>query len=142
MPIYILQKRDKRYRKMTLNITQTMNSFQFENRENLRNAARNILNKQGATQEAAQKVLEQTIFTETSLNNPQLSIIKASSQISLNNSLKETLKYLKSHANKKIVKEPVLGELWNLFEKREDKTYNGELIDFEIDLSIKNIFAA
>ena len=33
---------------MTLNITHTMNSFQFENRENLRNAARNILNKQVA----------------------------------------------------------------------------------------------
>ena len=126
---------------MGLNITHTMNSFQFESRENLRNAAKNILNKQGASTEATHKFVEQTIFNNDSYN-PQLSIIKAASQISLNNSMKETLKYLKSQAYKKVNKEPVLGELWNLFEKREEKAYDGELINFEIDSSAKNIFAA
>lgn len=125
---------------MRLNITHTMNSFQFESRENLRNAAKNILNKQGATPEVTQKVLEQTIFNNSSYN-PQLAIIKASSQITLNNSLKETLKYLKSQAHKKTVKEPVLGELWNIFQNDETK-YQGELVDFVIDSNKENIFAA
>ena len=76
---------------MGLNITHTMSSFQFENRENLRNAAKNILNRQGASTETVQKIVENTIFSNSTYSNPQLSIIKASSQISLNNNLKETL---------------------------------------------------
>ena len=72
--------------------------------------------------------------------NPQLAIIKASSQISVNNSLKETLKYLKTHANKKEIKKHVLGELWDTV--KTEAEYNGELLDFEIDLFAKNIFAA
>jgi hypothetical protein len=56
--------------------------------------------------------------------------------------MKETLKYLKSQANKKVNKEPVLGELWNLFELKAETIYTGELIDFEIDTSARNIFAA
>ena len=127
---------------MGINITQTLNNFQFENRESLRNTAKEILNKQGASQETVHKVVEQTLFAmPTEYHNPQLEIITASSQITLNNSLKETLKYLKSHANKKSAKEPVLGELWDIFSK-ENTDYNGELIDFEIDISAKNIFAA
>lgn len=126
---------------MTLNITQAMNSFQFESRDNLKNAARNILSKQGASTETAHKFVEQTIFSNDSYN-PQLSIIKASSQISLNNSMKETLKYLKSHANKRVNKTPVLGELWNLLELKDDNSYEGELVDFVIDSSARNIFAA
>ena len=50
--------------------------------------------------------------------------------------------YLKSHANKKTAKEPVLGELWNLFNENEIQSYEGELMNFEIDLSLKNIFEA
>lgn len=131
---------------MGINITQTLNSFQFENRENLRNTARDILNRQGASSESMQKIIEQTIFDSKvkydSFYQPQLSIIKASSQISANGNLKETLKYLKSRANKKPAKEPVLGEIWNLFNKDENfNEYTGELINLEIDLS-KNIFAA
>ncbi len=123
---------------MGINITHTMNSFQqFENRENLRNAAKNILNKQNASQETVQKIVDKTVFEY----NPQLSIIKASSQISVNNSLKETLKYLKSHAAKKPAKEPVLGELWNIVKENTESADN-ELYDFEIDNSVENIFAA
>ena len=128
---------------MSINITHTMNSSQFESRENLRNTAKNILNRQGAAETTSEKVLRETIFpNNNTYQNPQLSIIKASTQISLNQNLKETLKYLKTQGNKKVVKEPVLGELWNLLEKKDEKTYNGELIDFEIDNSIINIFAA
>lgn len=123
---------------MGINITHTMNTFQqFENRENLRNAAKNILNRQKASQETIQRIADKTVFDY----NPQLAIIKASTQISVNNSLKETLKYLKSHAAKKPVKEPVLGELWNIVKEKNDNTEN-ELYDFEIDNSAENIFAA
>lgn len=124
---------------MGINITHTMNSFQsFENRENLRNAAKNILNRQTASQETVQKIVDKTVFDY----NPQLSIIKASSQISINNSLKETLKYLKNHAAKKTAKEPVLGELWNIANSQKEENESNELYDFEIDNSIENIFAA
>lgn len=124
---------------MTINIMHTMNNSHFENRNNLRNAAKNILNKQGATENGIKKILNEAIFYNNS--NSQLSIIQSSSQITLNNSLKETLKYLKSHANTKTKKQPVLGELWELVNKKEIK-YDGELIDFVIDSNLENIFAA
>ena len=129
---------------MGINITQTFGNFQFENKENLRNTAKDILNKQGASQETMQRILDKTIFDSDGriYSNSQLSIIKASTQMSLNGSLKETLKYLKNHASaKKTLKTPVLGEIWNLFNQEKDD-YEGELIDFEIDNSAENIFAA
>lgn len=129
---------------MGLNITQTMNTSHFENRENLRNAARDILNRQNASAESAQRVMDKALFNKaTELSNiysPQLAIIKASAQISANGTLKETLKYLKEHATKKAVKEPVLGELWNLLNNEVE--YEGELVDFVIDENAKNIFIA
>lgn len=128
---------------MALNITQA-NNFHFENQDNLRNTAKDILTRQGASREASQNILQKSVFTQPNSEvsyMPHLAIIKASSQISVNNPLKETLKYLKSHANRKVAKEPVLGELWDLFNK-EELNYDGELLDFEIDSSIINIFAA
>ena len=125
---------------MTINIMHTMNSSHFENRNNLRNTAKDILNRQGATENGMKNILNETIFSNRN-PNPQFSIIQASSQITLNNSLKETLKYLKSHTNNKPKKQPVLGELWEIANK-EDLEYKGELIDFVIDSSLKNIFAA
>lgn len=128
---------------MAINITHTMNSFQFESRENLRNAAKDILNKQGSNQETTQRILQEAIFSSTtSSNNAQLAIIKASSQISMNNSLKETLKYLKAYGNKRAQKQHILGDLWNTVEKNSVKEYSGELLDFVIDESKTNIFAA
>ena len=70
-----------------------------------------------------------------------MSVIKASAQVTLNNSLKETLNYLKAHANDKRKKEYILGDLWQNLSENED-TYQGELVDFVIDTSLKNIFAA
>ena len=132
------------YRKMGINITQTLGNFQFESKEKLRNTAKNILNRQGASEETMQKILDKTIFDSDGriYSNSQLAIIKASTQMSLNGSLKETLKYLKNHASeKKSAKTPVLGELWTLFNQEKDD-YKGELIDFESDNSAENIFAA
>jgi len=131
---------------MGLNITHTMNSFQFENKENLRNAARNILNRQGASKNSMQNIFNQTVFaSERAVSdefvNPQLAILKASNQISANTTLKETLKYLKSQVNKKQQKEVVLGELWNSFNNSEIQS-QVELIEFYIDESAQNIFAA
>lgn len=123
---------------MGINITHT-NSFQFENRENLRNTARNILNRKGASPETMQKIIDKTIFdTKAFYNNSGVSA-NIAQQIAINNSLKETLKYLKN--NKKPAKKPVLGELYNIVSDKEDN-YQGELSDFEIDNSIKNIFIA
>lgn len=131
---------------MTLNITHTMNNMNFENRESLKNTAREILSRQGASSEATKAIVEQTIFNTVNKGgdfyiNPQLAILKASSQISLNSNLNETLKYLKSHANKKQTRIPVLGELWNsLKEQNSDEQY--EVLEFEIDVNAKNIFIA
>lgn len=129
---------------MGLNISHTMTNFQFENKEHLRQAARNILNKEGANTKVVEKIAEKAIIANNSYINPQLAIIKASSQISINNSLKETLKYLKSHANNKEIKKHILGELWDTINTNTEKEteYEGELIDFEINIFAKNIFAA
>jgi len=130
---------------MGINITQTMGGYQFENRENQRNTAKEIFSKQGATDESLNEVMDKTIFSFSNNNtnvysNVQLSIIKAASQINVNDSLKETLKYLKSHTAKRQEKEYVLGELWDMFTK-EQKEYENT-IDLEIDFSAENIFAA
>ena len=126
---------------MGLNVAHTMNGFQFESREHLRNAAKNILNKQGASSESAKKVLEQVFFQNEVLQPSQLTVLKASTQITLNESLKETLKFLKNQTRKKLIKQPVFGELWETINSTEN-FYEGELINFEIDSSAKNIFIA
>lgn len=138
---------------MGLNVSTSVVDYNlfFENKDMLKNNAKNILNKSGATSETTQKVIEKTLFENNSqlresYSNSQLAILKASTQISLNSSLKETLKYLKEHTNKKIQKKHVLGELWKIFstnnESTNEKQYQGELYEFNIDYEAKNIFAA
>lgn len=133
---------------MGINITHTTDLFQFENKENLRNTAKDLLSRQGASQQSVQNIMDKTIFNTNNqlkevYTNQQLAVIKASAQVSMNESLKETIKYLKNHAKKQPTKEPVLGEIWNLTSKlKEDAPYEGELSDYEIDSSLKNIFAA
>ena len=135
---------------MGLNVSASL-TYNLDNSEILRSTAKNILNKSGASTEATQKIIEKTLFNNDialreSYPNPQLSVLKASTQITLNESLKETLKYLKEHANKKVAKKPVFGELWSIFttnnEASEKNPYHGELYEFEIDKNAKNIFAA
>ena len=125
-------------------------SYQYENKESLRNIAKNILSNTGATSESTQKIIEKSVFLADKqmkdlYTNPQLSVLKASTQITLNNSLKETLKYLKTHAKtKENVKTPKLGDLWKIVEISNESSNdkNNELYDFEIDRNAKNIFAA
>ena len=133
---------------MGLNVSTTMG---FENREQLRDTAKNILKSSGASGETSSKIIEETIFSNTKsytdiYPNSQLAILKASTQISMNGSLKETLKYLKEHANRVPTKRPILGELWENFSENnqssEENPYTGELVDFQIDKNLKNIFAA
>lgn len=132
---------------MGLNITHTINNFQFENKENLRNTARDILNNKGASNASVEKIINSAIFdtAKSQLSNiyaPQLAIIKASSQISMNTPLKETLKYLKNSTNKKALKKAKLGEFWELFNNTAQEEYEGELIDLIINPNKDNIFAA
>ena len=124
---------------MNFNITSTMNNSQFENKENLRQAAKNILNRKGASTESTNKILEQTIFSDYN-RRAEIDILKLSSQITMNESLKETLKYLKTKNKEKTNKKVILGELWNSINSEED--YCGELVDFVVDSSLKNIFVA
>lgn len=151
MPIYILRKGKngtsrirKRDETMGLNVSTSMG---FENREQLKNTARNILKNGGASSEASSKIVDETIFNNKRAytdmySNSQLSIIKASTQISLNSSLKETLKYLKSHSNRKVEKQAVFGEIWNSFSENTNNQETVELFEFEIDENVENIFAA
>ena len=122
---------------MGIKITQAMNGYQFENRENMRNTAKNILNKQGASEETVNDILENTIFDSESrmYSNAQRSILSAASQISLSSNLKETLKYLKSHPVKKVEKEPVLGELWNIVNENK---LSDDVFELDIDYSTEN----
>ena len=121
---------------MGINVSTSMG---FENRDFLHNTAKQILKKSGANDENAESILKNA----NSLNydrSREFNIYSASAQVTLNNSLKETLKYLKAHANDRR-KRYILGELWEKFENADD-TYQGELFDFEVDYNLKNIFAA
>ena len=121
-------------------------SMGFENRELFQNSAQNLA-------QSSEKTVE-----KTTANNSQLStvltnykpltteqyLLLASTQITVNNSLKETLKYLQNHAIER-KKEYRFGDLWKmLYDENDDsdeKPYDGILLDIVIDLS-KNIFAA
>ena len=111
----------------------------FENREFLRNTAKQILQKSGANEKQADSIVKNQVIAEYG-KTAEANIYGMSAQITLNNSLKETLKYLQAHANDRR-KKYVLGDLWNKFSEQEN-TYQGELVDFEVDYNIKNIFAA
>lgn len=132
----IKTKRDKT---MGINVS---TSTGFENQSMLRDTAKNILRQKGVEQNKAQDIAEKINIFEYGSGN---AVLNASAQITLNNSLKETLKYLQAHANDKR-KKYVLGELWQMFTDSQnsdgDNSYNGELIDFEVDSNVKNIFAA
>ncbi len=115
----------------------------FENQNYLRNQARNILAKNCLKNHEGEKIID---LTSNLYSNSQLNVLKASTQISVNNTLSETLKYLRTHANKNVKKVHVLGELWSIIstqnENSDNNPYKGELFDFQIDKNAKNIFAA
>lgn len=128
---------------MGLNVSHTMNSSQFENRENLRNAAKKILNKQTSSEDVMKKILDKTFsvtYTTKAQITAQDDILRASVQATMSESLKETMKYLKSQANKKIIKTPIFGELYKTYSEKEFEDV--ETSEFEFDFSAKNIFVA
>ena len=123
---------------MGLNVSTTMG---FENRDFLRNAAREILQRSGASKEASSKIIDTAIFDKKYVNS-QADVLQASAQISFSKSLNETLKYLKSHAMKKEVKTPKFGELWDSLNSANNDSNDCELFDFVLDDDAENIFAA
>lgn len=123
---------------MGLNVSTTMG---FENRNFLRNAAREILQISGASHEASSKIIDTAIFDKKYVNS-QTDVFQASAQISFSKSLNETLKYLKSHATKKEVKTPKFGELWDSLSSAKNDSKDCELFEFVLDDDAENIFAA
>ena len=126
---------------MGIIIASFKNNSSFENKENLKRTAKMILTKQGASAEATEKILEKTIFSNNvTLNNYNADILRASYQISQNLYLKETLKQIKNTNNKN--KKHTLGEIWELKKENNSTEYDGELKDFEVDLTSNNFFIA
>jgi len=130
---------------MGLNVANT-NSFQFENGEHIRRTVKTILEKAGDTEEAADEFVKQNFsYTYSGYTNAQVEILKAAVQINVPKSLKETKKYLQDYKMKNI-KNTILGELWEVFETTEstaiENPYDCELIEYEVDDNIKNIFVA
>ena len=126
---------------MDINVSTSMG---FENQNFLKNAAQSILQKNGVNPEKAEDIVNTAIFeTMTHTNTSDISFISTAAQIALNNSLRETLNYLKTRANKK---KYVLGEIWEEFvlnqNENDAESYCGELYDYEIDENLENIFAA
>lgn len=128
----------KRDETMGINVSTSMG---FENRDFIREKAKQILQKNGTEEKIADGIAKKMAYYTSANRDAGLSILAASSQITLNSSLKETLRYLNAHANDKR-KQYVLGELWDKLGKYQDENTNGELIDFEIDYNSENIFAA
>ena len=126
---------------MGISIASSKNNSNFENRENLKRTAKMILTKQGASAEATEKILEKTIFSNNvTLTNYNADILRASYQISQNLYLRETLKQIKNTNNKN--KKHILGEIWELKKENNSTEYDGELKDFEVDLTSNNFFIA
>jgi hypothetical protein len=124
---------------MDINISQTMNFSQYENRESLRNAARNILNREHNSESAVKTIIDRTIFDTNLSTDSARQILSTSAQITLNNSLKETLKYIKNNSKKK--PQTKLGTLWGILSESKND-FDENLYKFEIDTNAKNIFEA
>jgi len=125
-------------KKMGINVSTAMG---FENRESLKQTAKNILQKKGSASSDAEKTAEKAVYTFFEDPYTGATVLKASKQIRNNNSLNETLNYLKAHANDRRKKEYIFGELWQTISDKKD-SYNSELTDFVVDFNTKNIFAA
>lgn len=126
---------------MSIGISNANNFHQYENREYIKDVAGKILNTNGYNSNL-NSIIDKT-YTNTDFSNytnAQLAIIKASTQISLNNPLKETLKYLNTKS-KKNNKQPILGELWNILSlsNEDDSDFINQI---EIDFTRNNIFTA
>ena len=119
----------------------------FENQEYVKNSAKNTTqSNEAAVEKGSESIMQKpATYVNTNTLSAQQYVLLASTQITLNNSLKETLNYLRQHANDK-KKEYMLGDLWKVLnaenESSEKNPYKGELLDIVIDYNEKNIFAA
>ena len=148
MPLTLLQKGKRKKRRklnrvkrdliMGINVSTSMG---FENRDFMKRTAEQILKKSGADKDNAEQIVRNINYSQDTARDINTSIFAASAQITLNKSLKETLRYLQAHANDKR-KQYILGELWNQFSSSNEKSYKGELINFEVNYNALNIFAA
>lgn len=106
---------------------------------------KNILNNRNTTQQATQKIISKILcdsdsIIKNSFVTPQESIIKASIQISINNSLKESLKQLKTQPNKTIKKNAIFGEIFDNFSVNNQASENNPFEDYNFDFNKTNIF--
>ena len=126
---------------MDINVSANMGFGSHESQQNVpRNAHKN--SAQSAS-ESASEIQPRTISgLENPWNSKEMSVLIASTQITLNNSLKETLNYLKT-SRKNNKKEHTLGELWEELSSEDEELMKlEEIIDYEIDKKVKNIFEA
>lgn len=124
---------------MGINVSTSMG---FENRDFLKDTAKQILKKGGAEEGETAEIVQKVTSSIMERQEMAYNGLRAAAQITLNNSLNETLRYLRSHANDKR-KKYVLGELWEQFGGYDDEEASESgLIDLEIDFGVKNIFAA
>ena len=127
---------------MAITISHTMSNSQYENKEALKQVAKNILSKQSASEKVVDSIINKSLFNNQFEQNSQVKLLNTQAFIVMNSSLKESLRYIKNNSAKKEKKTYVLGELKVLLDENSKKEYTGELLNIEIDSSIKNIFAA
>ena len=125
---------------MAIIISHTMTNSQFENKDSLKQIAKNILNRQTNSQETISNIINKSVFNNKLEQDSQIKLLNTQAYIAMNTSLKETLKYVKNNSVKKQKKTFILGELKERLDLNQE--YSGELLNFELDASIKNIFAA
>ena len=127
---------------MAISITHTMSNSQFENKENLKNIAKKILQRHGASEESTNKIINKTIFNNRFNQNTQMMQLNTASYLIMQKSIKETAKYLKNNKSVNNKKTYVFGELRQMFESSSFNENENVLNNFEVDLSAKNIFIA
>ena len=126
---------------MDLNIIRSNNN-KYENRETLKNIAKEILKQKGASEGSMKKILDLNTLTFDNKKyyyGAHLEILDANNKIMTQKFIK-SFNTKKNKDDKKTIKKAKLGELWDLLD--ENTYYEGELVDFVIDNSAKNIFAA
>ena len=116
----------------------------FENRENQQNVQKH--SQKHVAQATTETVQESSPRIISGLGSPwnskEIAELVASTQMTLNGSLKETLNYLKRSRNNSKMS-PIFGELWEELENEPDEYLDfDEIIDYIIDKKIKNIFEA
>lgn len=125
---------------MEINVSTSMG---FTNQNLMKQSANELSQKSEIKNGQSIETVKALILSETVNTKYDLTNLSTIAHITLSKSMKETLKYLQAHAKDKR-KRYVLGELWEQFSEYQDidENYSSELLDFEIDYKLKNIFAA